>query len=150
MTTRRFPLSHGPHVHAVGAAAGAIRPSSGYAFSRIQRHCSQVARAHARSSRFPTRLAPGRRPALDAIFLRALDAEPERFPEVFLRLAAGVPGDVFARFMTDETTLAQDARVIAALPKGLFLSALCRAGESAAADRLTGLGRRRARPGTDG
>jgi lycopene beta-cyclase len=37
-----------------------------------------------------------------------------------------VPGDVFARFMTDLSTPAEDARVIAALPKAPFLAALAR------------------------
>jgi lycopene beta-cyclase len=124
MSTRRFALQHGPHVHAVGAAAGAIRPSSGYAFSRIQRHCTQVARAHAGSRPFPTRLAPRRTTALDTIFLRALAAEPDGFPEIFLRLTSAVPGDTFARFMTDESSPWEDAHVIGALPKGPFLSAL--------------------------
>lgn len=136
MTTRPFELHRGPHIHAVGAAAGAIRPSSGYAFSRIQRHCTQVARAFARSGRLPARLAPLRVTKLDAIFLRALDAEPERFPDIFLCLAARVPGDVFARFMTDVSTPAEDAQVIAALPKGPFLSALARSSRAAMADAL--------------
>jgi lycopene beta-cyclase len=126
MSTRSFKLHRGAHVHAVGAAAGSIRPSSGYAFSRIQRHCSLVARAHARAQPFPTRVTPARVSALDAIFLRALDTDPQRFPEVFLRLAGRVPGDVFARFMTDLSTPAEDARVIAALPKAPFLAALAR------------------------
>jgi lycopene beta-cyclase len=147
MTTAAFALGHGPRVHAVGAAAGAIRPSSGYAFSRIQRHCTQVARAYARGEQIPTRLGARRAAALDAIFLRALDAEPERFGEVFLRLAAGVPGDTFARFMTDDTTASEDARVIAALPKAPFLAALGRMGRAGVADAGRAPGHRRARPG---
>jgi lycopene beta-cyclase len=132
MTTRTYPLHHGRHIHAVGTAAGAVRPSSGYAFTRIQRHCSRLARAVVRNEPLPTRLGPSRLARLDAIFLAALVAEPERFPEIFLRLGARVSGDVFARFMTDASTPADEAQIIGALPKRPFVAAAVRSASTGA------------------
>lgn len=133
MTTRAFPAHRGPRIHTLGAAAGAVRPSSGYAFSRIQRHSTEMARAlvaGARSgaARWPERVGPAHLAGLDAIFLHALAAEPQRFPEIFLEMARRVPGTGFARFMTDMSSPLEEARMIAALPKEPFLAAALRAG----------------------
>jgi lycopene beta-cyclase len=143
MTNRTFALHHGSHIHAVGTAAGAVRPSSGYAFTRIQRHCSRLARAIAANEPLPTRLGPSRLARLDAIFLAALVAEPERFPEIFLRLGARVSGDVFARFMTDASTPADEALIIGALPKRPFVAAAVRSASSGTAAAALELARAR-------
>ena len=123
MTTHRFALHHGPRVHAVGTAAGAVRPSSGYAFLRTQAHCSAVARAVAGGRRLPSALAPPRRTLLDAVFLRALRDRPAVFPRYFELLLERTPAEAFARFMGDASSPADEARVIAALPKLPVLAA---------------------------
>lgn len=127
MTSWGFPTVRSARVAAVGAAAGAIRPSSGYAFVRLQRHVQAVAGAVAAGRPLPAGLQSARRVALDRLFLHALDAAPARFPERFRSLAAGVPGDVFARFMSDSSSLVDEARVVAALPAMPFLAAVPRA-----------------------
>ncbi len=123
MTTHRFALHHGPRVHAVGTAAGAVRPSSGYAFMRTQAHCSAVARAVVRGEPLPHALAPARQTLLDAVFLRALRERPSAFPRYFELLLRRTSAGAFARFMSDASTPADEARVIAALPKTPFLLA---------------------------
>lgn len=126
MTTHRFALGHGRRIHAVGSAAGAVRPSSGYAFVRIQRHCAAVAAAVARGRPVPRRVAPGRYGVLDDVFLRALAAEPAAFPERFRTLLSGTAPDAFARFMSDASGPRDELRVIAALPMGPFAAAALR------------------------
>ena len=123
MTTHRFALHHGPRVHAVGTAAGSVRPSSGYAYLRTQAHCGAVARAVAGGRPLPAALAPARRTLLDAVFLRALRERPAAFPRYFELLLARTAADAFARFMGDASSPADEARVIAALPKLPFLAA---------------------------
>lgn len=123
MTTHRFPLHRGARVHAVGTAAGAVRPSSGYAFMRTQAHCRALARAVVRREPLPRALAPARRTLLDAVFLRALRERPSAFPRYFELLLRHTNAGAFARFMSDASTPADEARVIAALPKTPFLLA---------------------------
>lgn len=123
LTTHRFPLAHGPRIHAIGSAAGAVRPSTGYAFLRIQRHCAALAAAVASGRPAPRTLAPARYAALDRVFLRALIRDPGAFPERFRTLLARTPPETFARFMTDASTPVDDLRVIAALPVLPFVSA---------------------------
>jgi lycopene beta-cyclase len=132
MTTHRFAVHHGPRVHAVGTAAGAVRPSSGYAFMRSQTHCRAVARAIVRGEPLPQALAPARRTLLDAVFLRALRERPAEFPRYFELLLRRTAAGAFARFMGDASTPADEARVIAALPKTPFLAAAAKAAAGAA------------------
>jgi len=46
-------------------------------------------------------------------------------------MAQRVPGDVFARFMSDASSPTDEARIIAALPKRPFMSAALRSGVTA-------------------
>lgn len=115
----------------VGTSAGAVRASSGYAFTRTLRHCRAVAKAVA-AGREPPRSADGVRSALmDRVFLQALREDPAAFPEHLRRLVAALPADVFARFMDDASTPADELRVIAAMPKRPFAGAALRAARAA-------------------
>ncbi len=128
MTTHTFPTVRGPRLFAVGAAAGALRPSTGYAFVRLQRHVRAVARAVASGAPVPAQLGRDRHRRLDALFLRALAADPSGAQRHMLALMRGVGADGFARFMTDASDLRDEAAVIAALARPGFLRAMA-AGE---------------------
>ena len=114
MTTFPFPARHAPGVLTLGSAAGAIRPSSGYAFSRIQHQVSQVTAALMAGRPLPTRVGPPRGELLDRVFLHALSRS--RHPEDLFLATASVDADVFARFMTDSSSPADEAQIVAALP----------------------------------
>jgi lycopene beta-cyclase len=137
MTVAPFPLSHGPGTCTVGGAAGAVRPSSGYAFTRIQRHVAAVADAITGARPLPQTVAPSRFTALDRIFLTALTGAGDGGEELFWRLAAGVDAGAFARFMTDASTPWDEARIIAALPVLAMAGAAGRALGSPAGVRAT-------------
>lgn len=126
MTTFAFPAADRPGLFAAGQAAGAARPSSGYAFARTQRHATALARSLVDGSPPPSALGPRRRRALDGRFLRALDASPESAAAWFMALARNVPGDVFARFMTDASSTVDEARVVRALARPSFMAAMAR------------------------
>lgn len=117
MSTRAHPAEPLPRVWSVGTAAGAVRPSSGYAFARIQRHAKAVGRAAASGAGRPPP-APGSRRGLelDRLFLTALAQRPGAFPAVFANLVDRVPADAFARFMSDASSPADELRIVAAIP----------------------------------
>lgn len=121
MTTHAFPAVRGPRLLAVGAAAGALRPSSGYAFVRLQRHARSVARAVATGAAPPAHVGRRRHDRLDALFLRVLAADPARFDRELMTLARGVDAGTFARFMTDASSLRDEAAIVAALARPSFL-----------------------------
>jgi len=136
----RLPMDAGgppgpaePGIVRVGVAGGAVRASSGYAFARIQRRAAHVAAAVAAGRPVPPPAGPPRRAWLDRVFLRALADRPQDFPEHFRRLVARTPPEAFARFMTDASTPADEARIVAALPPAPFAAAALRAGRDRAA-----------------
>ncbi len=130
MTDVALDLQPGPRTYAVGTGGGAVRPSSGYAFTRVQRHCRALARAVAAGVSPPARVASRRSALMDAIFLRALSDDPAAFPERFGELLARTSPGTFARFMDDAATPADELAVIAALPKVPFVAAAARTAEA--------------------
>ncbi len=100
------------HVAYAGAAGGAVRASSGYAFVRTQRHVAALAAAIATDAPFPV---PGntRYRALDAVLLALLSGGALHAPRFFTTLFAGADPGALARFLSDASTPIDDARVLA-------------------------------------
>lgn len=108
-----------------GLMAGGARPSTGYAFQRIQRWAGACAAA----------LGAGRPPlahradsplvtAMDRLLLTVLRARPDAGPNLFLSLFERADTARIIRFLSDRGTPADYAAIIAALPKTLFLRQL--------------------------
>jgi lycopene beta-cyclase len=123
MTAAPWPASHGSRTSAIGTAGGAVRPSSGYAFSRTQAHVLAVAEAVKHGRALPERAGSRRGAWLDRVFLGAMDDDPGAFGGWIQRLVERVPPDVFARFMNDHASPADELRVMAALPPAPFVRA---------------------------
>jgi len=106
-----------------GTAAGAVRSSSGYAFSRIQAASEQMAAAWQRTGRPDPAAVHGSRLLdwMDRVFLRAMTDQPERVPEYFLRLFQCVSPDALVRFLESEPRPADILQVMRALPPGPFI-----------------------------
>jgi len=107
----------------IGVRGGAARPSTGYAFLAIQKHASWLAGRLAGWAVDPAREPPDpgrhyspRSAFLDRVFLSHLVRHPERAPELFLRMFERVPPGALARFLFDGGTVADDIRVMSALP----------------------------------
>ena len=118
----------GRRVWRIGVASGAARPSSGYAFGRIQRQTRQLARhivagtlAEQTSERAD--FGPRKFAVLDEIFLQVLSGDAALARRCFLRMFERVPPAALVRFLSEESSALDDARLIAALPKLAF----CRA-----------------------
>jgi lycopene beta-cyclase len=116
---------HGPGpVVRAGTLGGAIRPSSGYAFRRIQTWAARCADALVdRDQPLAGPLDPPARSLMDRIFLRAFTSDVGGAPDDFSRMARALDGDGFARFMSDEARGSDWAHVVASLPKIRYLRA---------------------------
>lgn len=111
-----------------GTAAGAVRASSGYAFSRIQAASERMATAWQHTGRPDQSAVHGSRLLdwMDRVFLRAMTNQPERVPEYFVRLFQRVPPAALVRFLESEPRPADILQVMCALPPGPFLRAALR------------------------
>ena len=127
MTDYAFPRAFGERIHNIGMLGGETRPSTGYTFLRIQRHCRALARAVASDGALPAEVHPRRYDLLDSLFLRFVREHPEECPEVYRRMFVGVPPDPLVRFLTEKSTPLDEARLIRALPKTPFLGLVGRA-----------------------
>jgi len=122
MTTERL-LVRAPgarRVYRIGLAGGLAKPSTGYAFLAIQRFsralAAKLGRAREDEAPEPPLVRPRRSERLDRIFVGYLDRHPEGAPGVLFDLFDRVPADVVARFLSDAGTVADDLRVMKAMP----------------------------------
>lgn len=117
MTTHRFPARDRNLIY-IGMWAGATRPSTGYTFTSLQRQLATIAAG------YPDRLtAPAWRKRdirYDATLLRIL--EDGRLPgdDVFVSLFARNPAHRILAFLSGETTLAQELRIMSTTDIGVF------------------------------
>ena len=116
----------------IGVRAGALRASSGYAFSQIQRQIfeildgSEIEVSRLNKIPRPRRGCNSFESWMDAVLLRVLQQTPESAPKIFVQLAAALDGDSFARFMRGHGDWSGRLRLMKSLPFCLFLkSALC-------------------------
>ena len=110
-----------PLIATIGAASGAVRRSSGYAFQHIQQQISQLAAGIAQGDMAVPTPISSRLTAMDSIFNGVLLSRPDLAVSLYMRMAHALNGDQFARFMLGQATANDWLRVIAAMPKLAFL-----------------------------
>jgi lycopene beta-cyclase len=122
-------------IYRLGVAAGAARPSTGYAFRSIVETSRSLAGEIASRLQEPTRAMPQVKPPLhlgrrarffDAVFLELLLREPEQVPRALLRLFARNRSDRVFRFLSGASTIRDEISVLASLPWEPFVKALLR------------------------
>jgi lycopene beta-cyclase len=114
-----------PNLTGIGANGGAIRPSSGYAFSFIQKQIDQIINS-AKPGQPLTVKTPHSRFELfmDVIFLRVIRHHPALAPKIFTAMADGLTGDEFALFLSGEAGPRLWTKLVLAMPKWPFICAL--------------------------
>ena len=109
----------------IGANGGAIRPSSGYAFTFIQKQIDQIL-----SSAKPGKPLQVKKPhsrfelMMDHIFLKVIRRQPILAPVIFTSLARHLNGDEFACFLSGEASMKLWLKVVFAMPTWPFLFSL--------------------------
>lgn len=108
----------------VGVMAGSARPSTGYAFQRIQRWASECAFSLA-SCGYPIPHRPDPLPlrVMDRIFLDVLRADPVRGGAIFFSLFSGADPARVIRFLSGRGGVVDSLAVVVAMPFAPFLRA---------------------------
>lgn len=107
----------------MGLGGGGARPSTGYAFSRIQDHADHIADAliHGRD---PNIVLDGKVTRfMDRVFLQVLTSNPAQGPALFEKLFRNTPRDRLERFLSGSTCAADRLSVMMSLPPRPFLQA---------------------------
>jgi lycopene beta-cyclase len=125
MTDYAFPRRLGPRLMAIGTLGGRVKPSTGYAFLRIQRDSEAIVHSLVEKGHpFDLPAEPWRRRFYDALLLEILVAEGERAKSIFDDLFKKNTIQRIFRFLDERSTLWEDIRLIGSLPSGPFLRAL--------------------------
>ena len=109
----------------IGLRAGALRASSGYAFSQIQIQIWELASNFCNNT--PSLAKPGCdkfEQAMDEVMLRVLNRYPGNAVEIFIEIFKSLNGDQFADFMGGYSNWSTRLRLMTKLPKYQFLRGL--------------------------
>ncbi|WP_437667573.1 lycopene cyclase family protein [Sorangium sp. So ce1182] len=125
LTCAPFARRLGRRVLAIGLAGGRLKPSTGYAFTRILDDAARVVRS-LETAGHPFAAARRGLPYrfFDAVFLRLIAAQPARIEPVLTALFTRNPVDRVLRFLDERASLADVLALVASLPKLPFLRAL--------------------------
>lgn len=110
----------------IGAASGAVRLSSGYAFTHIQRQITLLAEGIEKGEFHVPQVISGTIDQLDKIFNRVLVAKQKLGVELMMSTAAALDAEGFSRFMLGKATIKDWINVILAMPKIPFLTQVFR------------------------
>ena len=111
-------------VRPIGVISGAVKPSSGYAFTRIQKQCRYYAdqlKYHEIPSYYPP--SPPRFRLYDRIMLRIIKDQPATAVQAFARLFSSVPTSRMLRFLDEETKPKEEVSILNSVPRLKFLNA---------------------------
>ncbi len=127
MTDQTFRRRGGRHILYTGTKGGRVKASSGFAFHRIQHDSAAIVASLERYSHpFALPRAPRRYRLLDAMLLQILYRRGQLSEEVFTRLFKHNPVHRVLRFLNEETSLAEDLRLMATVPWWPFIRAFFR------------------------
>lgn len=105
-----------------GLRGGAARPSTGYAYQRIQQMADLCAVQILRGAdRIDLHLDSPATRFMDGVFLRVLQRRPDRGPALFSALFRNAPADRLERFLSGSTAPIDRISVMASLPPAPFL-----------------------------
>jgi lycopene beta-cyclase len=107
----------------IGAASGAVRLSSGYAFSTIQAQMATLANSIAAGDRQVPRPFSRSLIFMDKVFNRVLKTQPRCGVGLFMAMGATLKADAFVRFMLGHAGCIDWIQVIMAMPKWPFIKA---------------------------
>lgn len=126
LTDAVFPRRAGARHLRIGVAGGRLKPSSGYAFTRIVEDSAAIVRSLAAHGHPFDGLpeTPEAFRMLDGVFLRVMRREPARMPHVFLRLFERNPPSRVLRFLDERVGLDDVLALGSSLPPGPFARAL--------------------------
>jgi lycopene beta-cyclase len=125
LTSRPFERRLGRHVMAIGAAGGRIKPTTGYAFARIQRDSAGIVDSLRRCGHpFDVPKDAWRYRCYDAAMLEIMASNGERIAPIFAKMFHRNSADRIFRFLDEVASPWDDLRLAASLPPALWLGVL--------------------------
>lgn len=125
MEDRRYPSIYCNRVFNMGTAGGLTKPTTGYTFTRIQKHTMQIVKALESGSEIPEEEASSYRfRVYDMMLLSILDGYSEISIQIFHDLFKNNHFDRILQFLEEETHLGQELKIFSTLPYTPFFKAI--------------------------
>ncbi len=124
MTDRPFPRRLGKRIMAIGTLGGRVKPSTGFAFARIQKDSAAiVASLLKRGHPFDVPTAPARYGWFDRTMLEVMHRRGAEMGSYFTQMFRRNSIQRILRFLDEENTWLEDLRLLSSLPLWPFLPA---------------------------
>ena len=126
MTNHPLPARDGAHIINLGTRGGRAKPSTGYAFKRIQQHSARLVAALAGTGHPPPDPTGDRWQfrLFDTLLLDIMQRRGETTRDVFRQLFARNPVARIFRFLDETTSWADNLRVMNSVAPGPFLRSI--------------------------
>jgi lycopene beta-cyclase len=129
LTDQPFQRRTSKHVMTIGTWGGRIKPSTGYAFTRIQRDSSAIVHSLLQTDQpFNIVPSPRRYRFFDSVLLQILDDHGGWISPILAALFKQNPGDQVFRFLDEAASPWDNLRMIPSLPPALLWQSLLRVG----------------------
>lgn len=126
MSDYPFHRHHTPLVTKIGTAGGWVKPSSGYSFKNAERF-SQIVVDNIKAGNHPAKgIATGRFRKYDTLFLDILQNRNELGEGIFTQMYLNNPTSQIFKFLDEETSMAEDFKIISSFKPAPFQNALFR------------------------
>lgn len=111
------------HIVRIGTSGGYTKPSTGYTFQRTQRYLRELVQTLATTGQ-PIRPKPWLRRKFkemqDSVLLNVLQYNRHPADDIFTRLYERNPPSQIFKFLDEDTTLAEDLRIMSTVPLSAF------------------------------
>lgn len=122
MTNYKFPTTEGNIVH-LGTAGGQTKGSSGYTFNFVQKHSAAIVASLIQKGHPFISTGAQRFQFYDSVLLRILQRGRLRGKDIFTELFKKNKPQQVLKFLDNETTLAEELKIISSLPTFPFAKA---------------------------
>jgi lycopene beta-cyclase len=126
MTDHPLPTSSGPNIINLGTRAGRAKPSTGYAFKRIQEHSQRLVKALALTGK-PPRRATGDQAQFrlfDTLLLDIMKRRGETTRDIFTELFQRNPFERILAFLDERTSWLDNFRILNSVTPWPFLRSI--------------------------
>jgi len=126
MTDHPLPPNDGPNIINLGTRAGRAKPSTGYAFQRIQQHSARLVEALAETGAPPKDPTGDQRQfhLFDTLLLDIMQREGERTRDIFAELFQRNPLERILDFLDERTPALDNLRVMQSVTPWPFLRSI--------------------------
>ena len=125
MSTRMESVSENKRIVKIGTAAGWTKASTGYTFYSIQQNCKVISQALKLGKVENLRFTKTQRFVFyDNILLNIAHKWPERLQDLFLNFFNTSSAEVVLRFLSEETTVNEELKLLSKLQFPIFIKSL--------------------------